>query len=239
MKSGNKLDCNVAIWATGADPQEVSAVSDLELMNGYFRVNNFLQSTSHPNVFAGGDCITMETYAAENFPPKAGVYAVREGPVIAQNVFNFINDKPLDEYVPQRQFLALLMTGDGKALGAKFGITLAGKWVWNMKDWIDRGFMQLFDPNNLFRDYKQMGTSEPLENNELFDDAKAELEVQLAPLRARVATMDALEAAMLLSCSEEETEFHERLMILSRMHFEKDFELKVVEAFKPPYYAQL
>jgi selenide,water dikinase len=100
MKSGNKLDCNVAIWATGADPQEVSAVSDLELMNGYFRVNNFLQSTSHPNVFAGGDCITMETYAAENFPPKAGVYAVREGPVIAQNVFNFINDKPLDEYVP-------------------------------------------------------------------------------------------------------------------------------------------
>lgn len=114
------------------------------------------------------------------------------------------------------------MTGDGKALGAKFGITFAGRWVWNMKDWIDKGFMQLFDPNYLFKDYERIGTKEPLENNELFDDAnaKADLEVHLAPLRARVATMDPVEAGKLLACSEEETEFHERLMILTRMHFE-------------------
>ena len=75
-----------------------------------------------------------------------------------------------------------------------------------------------------------------MESNELFDDAKAELEVHLAPIRAKVATMDPSEAGALLSCSEEETEFHERLIILTRMHFEKDFELKVVEAFKPSYY---
>jgi len=61
----------------------VTGLSDLETLNGYFRVNDFMQSTSHPNVFAGGDCVTLETYAAENFPPKAGVYAVREGPFIA------------------------------------------------------------------------------------------------------------------------------------------------------------
>jgi len=70
-----------------------------------------------------------------------------------------------------------MMTGDGKALGAKFGITFAGKWVWHMKDFIDRGFMNLFDPKHLFKDYDTQGTHEPLENNELFDDAKAELEV--------------------------------------------------------------
>ena len=70
-------------------------------MKGYFRVNNFLQSTSHSNVFAGGDCITMESYAEEpNFPPKAGVYAVREGPIIAENIVNMINKKDLIEYVP-------------------------------------------------------------------------------------------------------------------------------------------
>jgi len=166
----------------------------------------------------------MESYAAENFPPKAGVYAVREGPVIAQNVFNYLNSKPLDEYVPQRHFLSLMMTGDGMALGAKFGITFSGKWVWHMKDFIDRGFMNLFDPNYLFKDYQNKGTSEPLENNELFDDEKAELEVKLAPLRAKVANMDPAEAGALLSCSENEEEFHERLIILTRMHFEKEFE---------------
>jgi len=131
------------------------------------------------------------------------------------------------------------MTGDGKALGAKFGITFSGKWVWQMKDFIDRGFMNLFDPNILFKDYPAQGTSEPLESNELFDDAKAELEGQLAPIRAKVAVMDPAEAGALLSCSEEETEFHERLMILTRMHFEKEFELKVVEAFKPAYYSKV
>lgn len=68
----------------------VTAASDLELLNDYFRVNDYLQSTSHPNVFGGGDCITMETYASSNFPPKAGVYAVREGPFIAQNIVRYI-----------------------------------------------------------------------------------------------------------------------------------------------------
>ena len=38
----------------------------------------------------------MESYSNEpNFPPKAGVYAVREGPIIAQNIVNFINNEPL------------------------------------------------------------------------------------------------------------------------------------------------
>lgn len=72
--------------------------SNLEVLDNYFRVNDFLQSTSHNNVFAGGDCITMETYSKavnpqlgmSNFPPKAGVYAVREGPFIAQNIVSYV-----------------------------------------------------------------------------------------------------------------------------------------------------
>lgn len=59
----------------------------------------------------------MESYAHENFPPKAGVYAVRMGPIIAQNVVNFVNGKPLADYVPQREFLALLAAGDGTSVG--------------------------------------------------------------------------------------------------------------------------
>ena len=83
MRDGNHLPCNVPVWATGAAAQPVTGESDLEILRGYFKVNEFLQSTSHPNVFAGGDCITIDKYAEENFPPKAGVYAVREGPFIA------------------------------------------------------------------------------------------------------------------------------------------------------------
>ena len=152
----------------------MTAESDLEILNGYFRVNDFLQSTSHPNVFAGGDCITMETYAHENFPPKAGVYAVREGPFIAQNIVRYLKQEDLLPYVPQKTFLSLLMTGDGKAIGTKFGMAWSGKWVWHMKDFIDVGFMKLFMPQYLFRDYATHGTELPIENNELFEEESKE-----------------------------------------------------------------
>lgn len=65
------------------------------------------------------------------------------------------------------------MTGDGKAIGTKFGISFAGKWVWRMKDHIDTGFMKLFDPKYLFKDYETRGFAHPLENNELFEEEKA------------------------------------------------------------------
>ena len=77
-------------------------------------------------------------------------------------------------YVPQRSFLSLMMTGDGKSIGTKFGMAWSGKWVWKMKDYIDYSFMDLFTPHNLFRNYDTEGTKYPIENNELFEDESGE-----------------------------------------------------------------
>ena len=236
LKDGTKIACNVPIWATGAEPQEVTAHSDLTLLDGYFRVNDKLQSTSHPNVFAGGDCITMESYAKEHFPPKAGVYAVREGPFIAQNIARFIRKEELLSYVPQRSFLSLLMTGDGSAVGTKFGITFKGKWVWTMKDYIDQSFMDLFDANLLFEDYKNKGTTVPLEANELFDDVKAEEAKKLAPIKEMVKNLTPEEAGKLLSCEPTESEFQARLLLIQRMNANEPFADEVVKHYKPSYY---
>ena len=73
------------------------------------------------------------------------------------------------------------MTGDGSAIGTKFGIAFCGKWVWHMKDHIDRGFMKLFAPENLFKSYDYSKTFQeqkdklvPVENaDSLFDEEKA------------------------------------------------------------------
>jgi hypothetical protein len=129
------------------------------------------------------------------------------------------------------------MTGDESAIGTKLGITFTGKWVWGMKDFIDTGFMKLFDPNYLFKDYATKGTSEPLENDEAFECEKNERETTLGlgPMRAKVAEMDAKTAGGLLSCGQEETEFHERFMILMRMHNDAEFTEEVKKYFKPPY----
>ena len=117
----------------------------------------------------------MKEYVGLPYPTKAGVYAVRQGPVIAQNLMNMIKKQQLQEYVPQKEFLSLMMTGDERCIGAKYGIAFSGRWVWHMKDYIDRAFMKLFDPNYLFENYKENGCAKPLDNNELFDDDDKEL----------------------------------------------------------------
>jgi len=207
-------------------------------MKGFFRVNNFLQSTSHPNIFAGGDCITMESYVDKPYPTKAGVYAVRAGPFIAKNIVNFIEEKPLEEYVPQTGFLSLMMTGDGNSIGSKFGIAFVGKWVWELKDYIDMSFMDLFNPKYLFKDYETKGTAEPIENYALFDDEAEDKKKMIAELKAKADAMDGAEAAKILGCEEEEVEFHMRWQILTRMHWEEDFRSDVIAHFKPPYYTE-
>jgi selenide,water dikinase len=129
------------IWATGAQSHPLAeklrerglAVDD----RGWICVNRHLQSTSHPSLFAAGDCCTI-TDPGFKPPPKAGVYAVRSGPILIQNLVARFTGKPLVEYKPQDDFLKLLMCGDGTAFGFRFGLGLKGKWVWEMKNHIDQ-----------------------------------------------------------------------------------------------------
>jgi hypothetical protein len=128
------------------------------------------------------------------------------------------------------------MTGDGSAIGTKFGITFKGKWVWHMKDYIDQSFMDLFDANLLFEDYKNKGTAVPLEANELFEDEKAEEAKKLQPIRERVAKMTPEEAGALFSVEPTETEFQAQLMLVQRMNLDQAYADEVVKHFKPSYY---
>lgn len=100
LKDDRVFECDVPLWATGAEPQQVTNDSELDTLHGYFKVNDFMQSTSHPNIFAGGDCVCMESYADKPFPPKAGVYAVRAGPIVAGNIVRYIKEEPLQPYIP-------------------------------------------------------------------------------------------------------------------------------------------
>jgi selenide,water dikinase len=108
---------------------------------GFLRVDDTLRIAGHDNAFAAGDTIA--------FPgrdlPKSGVYAVRAGPVLADNLRRSLTGRPLRPFRPQRQALYLVTTGDRHALGARNGLTVEGDWVWRWKDWIDRRFMQRFN----------------------------------------------------------------------------------------------
>lgn len=104
---------------------------------GFILTNDFLQSTSHPRIFAAGDCATMANHAR----PKSGVYAVRAGPALLANIRRAVADQALIPYTPQTRSLYLISTGGRHALASWGRWSWQGNWVWRWKDRIDRAFI--------------------------------------------------------------------------------------------------
>ena len=100
-----------------------------------------LRVVGRDDVFAAGDTIA---FAARELP-KSGVYAVRAGPVLADNIRRTLTGRPLRRFRPQRDALYLVSTGEPKAIGTRNGLVFQGGWVWRWKDWIDRRFMAKFN----------------------------------------------------------------------------------------------
>jgi selenide,water dikinase len=138
VTTAGRIETSATIWATGPAAPAWLAGSGLALdTHGFVEVDSHLQSTSHADVFAAGDCTTLRGEAH----PKSGVYAVRQGPVLAENLRQSLAKGGLRAFNPQSRALALLATGDGRAIGAYGPLAFAGQWVWRWKDHIDRSFV--------------------------------------------------------------------------------------------------
>jgi selenide,water dikinase len=136
------VPCDLVLWATGAEAHAFVRESPLPLDEaGFIRVESTLQVAGHAALFAAGDCARSDDHP---WVPRAGVYAVRQGPVLDGNLRAALRGAPLQRYTPQRDFLALLNVGDRRALGGKWGLAFGGAATWRLKDWIDRRFMQRF-----------------------------------------------------------------------------------------------
>jgi len=135
------INADQVLWCTRASaplwPKEANLATD-DL--GFIAVNNYLQSTGDSCVFAAGDVATQVT----NPRPKAGVFAVRQAPILFHNLCNAITNKPLKTHIPQQHFLSLLATGDKAAIASRGPFSLSAKWLWHWKNHIDNSFMALF-----------------------------------------------------------------------------------------------
>jgi pyridine nucleotide-disulfide oxidoreductase family protein len=140
---GRQLPADIVVWATGATATRLLQASGLATdPRGFVVVNDHLQSVSHAEVFAAGDAATLERFPDT---PKAGVYAVREGPILWANLQAALRGGRLPRrYRPQRRFLALLNTGDGRAILSYGAVALWSRAWMALKDRIDLGFMRRF-----------------------------------------------------------------------------------------------
>ncbi|WP_122074928.1 selenide, water dikinase SelD [Pseudophaeobacter sp. EL27] len=125
--------------AAGARPHGWVAGCGLEMHQGFVTVGETLQS-SDPDVFAVGDC----AHLGFSPRPKAGVYAVRQAPILYHNLRARLTQDPLRSYKPQKDYLKLISMGAKEALGDRFGLQFSGPLVWSWKDRIDQNFMEQF-----------------------------------------------------------------------------------------------
>jgi selenide,water dikinase len=143
LSDGTLIPFDTCLWSTQAGATGWLESSNLPTdERGFLRVNEYLQAEGGPeNVFGAGDCTTN----VANPRPKAGVYAVRAGMPLAENIAAYAQNKPLRPWHPQSSHLNLISAGSRYAIGVKgtwFGVQ--GGALWNWKDYIDRKFMAKF-----------------------------------------------------------------------------------------------
>ena len=128
------------LWATGAEAHAWQRACGLAVSAaGFIRVDACLRSLSHPQVHAVGDCAEWADPL-----PKAGVYAVRMGAVLSVNLRAALGDGAPAVFQPQRRFLSLLSTADGRAIASWGRWSANGRWVSRLKDRIDHAFLERF-----------------------------------------------------------------------------------------------
>lgn len=138
LGNGARLACDVPIVAVGAQAPAWLQGSGLALdEQGFVTVDEFLRSPSHPQVFAAGDVSTR----LDRVLPRSGVYAVRAGPPLARNLRAALAGIAPSTYTPQGKTLNLLACGERHAIASWGNYSAQGRWVWWLKDHIDRGFI--------------------------------------------------------------------------------------------------
>ncbi len=140
LPDGQKIAASFVLGAAGSRPQDWLQATGLDLTDGFVTVDPFLRSVTAPEIFAVGDCAHM----AHAPRPKAGVFAVRQAPILFHNLRAGLGAGRMRAYRPQRDYLKLVSLGDKTALADKWALPLEGRWLWRLKDRIDAKFMGQF-----------------------------------------------------------------------------------------------
>lgn len=127
------------VVATGPNPLGWLRESGLRLDGeGFIEVSAALQSRSHPQVFASGDC------AALSGAVRNGVHATREATVLAANLARATTGQPLQEYRPPTYSLTLIADGHQGALLSWASVAAGGRLLGKWKDRLDRNFIRRY-----------------------------------------------------------------------------------------------
>ncbi|WP_017293241.1 FAD-dependent oxidoreductase [Geminocystis herdmanii] len=139
--SGKNIDSDYNFLVTQACAPNWLKNSSIETdTQGFIMVKNTLQSVNYPYIFASGDIANIRDYPC----PKAGVFAVKQGMPLYQNLCNFLTKKSLTLYYPQKNYLNIIGTGNKNAVASWGNICVQSPLIWYWKQYLDNNFMKQF-----------------------------------------------------------------------------------------------
>lgn len=140
LENGMKIPYQDALWLTGPRAPELFKLSKLPVDGkGYLMVESTLQVKEYPSIFGAGDCVTL-SHAPDT--PKNGVFAIREAPILWENIKGFLTNGEGSHYTPQKRYLAIMSIGYKKGFMLYNPFYYDGKWAWILKHRIDKKFIE-------------------------------------------------------------------------------------------------
>lgn len=142
LADGTRIAADAVLATSHAKAPAVLGLGDLARdPDGFLAIDETLRVIGQERVFAAGDCATSVAHPR----PKAGVFAVRQGPALFSNIRALARGEPLRPFVPQRDWLMLIADGRGGAIASRGRfLAFGGRLAFRLKDWLDRRFMALF-----------------------------------------------------------------------------------------------
>jgi len=141
LEGERTLSFDMVFLALGVRPPELFKDSGLPTGgDGGLLVNDYLQSVTFPEIFGGGDCISFKSSPLD----KVGVYAVRQNPILYNNLMAALENVTMQSFVPGDAYLLIFNLGDGKGIYVKKNWVWGGRLAFQLKDYIDRRFIRKF-----------------------------------------------------------------------------------------------
>ncbi|WP_141433860.1 NAD(P)/FAD-dependent oxidoreductase [Bacillus sp. 03113] len=118
LKDGQKIVTNTFVWTGGVQGLPMVGESGLEVNRGRATVNDYLQSTSHEDVFVAGDSAVYFAPDGRPYPPTAQI-AWQMGELIGYNLYAYLQNKAFETFSP-------VNSGTLASLGRKDAVATIG-----------------------------------------------------------------------------------------------------------------
>ena len=125
----NAIQTRTLVWTAGVTPVDIIKKSVFKTNRGGIVVDEFLQASDYPEVFAIGDCCYIIDPKTNRPLPPTAQNAESEAKIVAKNLHAIITNKDKEKfvYLPRGQMAVI---GKRSAIASMFGIHLHGLFAW-------------------------------------------------------------------------------------------------------------